>query len=268
MNDRITYAEVAKILGVPLTTLRAFRKRIGAPDSVVITSGTQPALFSKREYEEFALDHNVKALIAAERYFDKHGVYPNEGDTKPSFNKLASTFLKGAYLPEAEQAKRQAMLALAKVNKPKTTRVTVESDWAWKAHDNANTLGRIRSTTTLKPNGMPTGIAKTQYGTFRAKIKFNKVEYNLGCFDSLNDAIAARVKAEQELRDTGALSVINPHMKKGMPKGVQFRAHGVYRVRIKHKSVDYHLGEYKTLEEAVAVRADAEKQIKETGRVK
>ena len=268
MTDRITYAEAAELLKLPYTTLRAFRKRIGAPEPVVITSGTQPALFSKREYEEFALDYNVKALVAAERYFDKHGVYPNQGDAKPSFNKLASTFLKGAYLTQAAQVKREAMLAIAKRNKPKTTRVTVESDWAWKSHDDANTLGRIRSVTTLKPNGMPTGVAKTQYGTFRAKIKFNKVEYNLGCFDTLDKAIDARVKAEQELRDTGKLSVINPPMKKGMPKGVQFRAHGVYRVRIKYKSVDYHLGEYATLEEAVAVRANAERQIKETGRLK
>lgn len=268
MTDRITYAEAAELLKLPYTTLRAFRKRIGAPEPVVITSGTQPALFSKREYEEFMLDHNVKALVAAERHFDKHGVYPNEGDAKPSFNKLASTFLKGAYLTQAAQAKRDAMLALAKHNKPKTTRVTVESDWAWKSHDDANTLGRIRSTSTLKPNGMPTGIAKTQYGTFRSKIKFNKVEYNLGCFDTLNEAIAVRVKAEQELRDTGVLSVIDPSKKKDLPKGVQLRPHGAYTARIKHKNVDYTLGSFSSLEAAVAARLDAERQIKETGRVK
>ena len=65
MTDRITYAEAAELLKLPYTTLRAFRKRIGAPEPVVTTSGTQPALFSKREYEEFMLDHNVKALVAA-----------------------------------------------------------------------------------------------------------------------------------------------------------------------------------------------------------
>jgi hypothetical protein len=268
MTDRITYAEAAELLKLPYTTLRAFRKRIGAPEPVVVTSGTQPALFSKREYEEFMLDHNVAALIAAERYFDKHGVYPNQGDAKPSFNKLASTFLKGAYLTQAARAKREAMMAIAKRNKPKTTRVTVESDWAWKAHDNANTLGRIRSTTTLKPNGMPTGIAKTQYDTFRAKIKFNKVEYNLGCFDTLDKAIDARVTAEKQLRDTGKLSNATSAMKKSLPKGVQLRPNGTYVARMKCKSIDYNLGTFKTLEEAVAVRREAEKQIKQTGRVK
>ena len=267
MTDRITYAEAAELLKLPYTTLRAFRKRIGAPEPVVITSGTQPALFSKREYEEFALDHNVKALIAAERYFDKHGVYPNEGDAKPSFNKLASTFLKGAYLTQAAQAKRDAMLAIAKRNKPKTTRVTVESDWAWKSHDDAKTLGRIRSATTLKPNGMPTGIAKTQYGTFRAKIKFNKVEYNLGCFDTLDKAIDVRVKAEQELRDTGKLSIAIPPKKRSLPKGIRLRS-GAYTARIQHKNVDYILGSFSSLEAATAARLDAERQIKETGRVK
>lgn len=267
MTDRITYTEAAKILGVPLTTLRALRKRIGAPESVVVTSGTQPAMFSKREYEEFALDHNVKALIAAERHFDKHGVYPNQGDAKPTFNKLAFTFLKGAYLPEAEQVKREALISLAKRNKPKTTRVTVESDWAMKSTD-ANSGGRIRSTTQLKADGLPVGIYLTRYNTYRAKIKYNKVEYNLGSYLTLEEAVKARQLAEEQIRNTGSVSIVPSDIKEGLPKGIQFRKHGVYRVRIKRKGVDYHLGEYKTLEEAMAVRTEAERQIKETGRVK
>lgn len=203
MTDLITYAEAAKLLKLPYTALRAYRKRIGAPESVVVTSGTQPALFSKRAYEEFALDHNVKALIAAERYFDRHGVYPNQGDAKPSFNKLASTFLKGAYLTQEAQAKREAMIATAKQNKPQTVRVTIESDWAWK------------------------------------------------------EAPVPKVK-----------TIAPPKNPRKLPKGVHLRPHGAYIARIKHKNVDYKLGTFSTLKAATDARLDAERQIKETGRVK
>jgi hypothetical protein len=266
MTDRITYAEAAELLKLPYTTLRAFRKRIGAPEPVVVTSGTQPALFSKREYEEFMLDHNVVALIAAERYFDKHGVYPNQGDAKPTFNKMASTFLKGAYLTQAAQAKREAMLVLAKRNKPKTTRMTIESEWSMKPTDTGS-KGRVRLAV-IGANGLPTGVHKTPHETYRVKIKFNKVEYNLGSFESLSKAIDARVAAEEELRVNGKLSNAVSAVKKGLPKGVQLRPHGVYTARIKYKSIDYNLGTFKTLEEAVAIRREAEKQIKETGRIK
>lgn len=266
MTDYITYTEAAVLLKLPYTTLRAFRKRIGAPEPVVVTSGTQPALFSKREYEEFMLDHNVKALIAAERYFDKHGVYPNQGDAKPTFNKMASTFLKGAYLTQAAQAKREAMLTLAKHNKPKTTRMTVESEWAMKPTD-TGTKGRVRSAV-LGANGLPTGVQKTMYNTYKVKIKFNKVEYNLGSFEQLADAVKARNAAEEELRVNGKLSNAVSAVKKGLPKGVQLRPNGTYVARMKCKSIDYNLGTFKTLEEAVAVRREAEKQIKETGRIR
>jgi hypothetical protein len=267
MTDRITYAEAAELLKLPYTTLRAFRKRIGAPEPVVVTSGTQPALFSKREYEEFMLDHNVTALIAAERYFDKHGVYPNQGDAKPTFNKMASTFLKGAYLPQEAQAKREAMLALAKRNKPKTTRMTIESEWSMKPCEDGRSKGRVRLAV-IGANGLPTGVHKTPHNTYRVKIKFNRVEYNLGSYEKLADAVKARNDAEEELRVNGKLSNAVSAVKKGLPKGVQLRPHGVYTARIKHKSVDYNLGTFKTLEEAVAVRREAEKQIKETGKIK
>jgi hypothetical protein len=266
MTDRITYAEAAELLKLPYTTLRAFRKRIGAPEPVVVTSGTQPALFSKREYEEFMLDHNVAALVAAERYFDKHGVYPNQGDAKPTFNKMASTFLKGAYLPQEAQAKREAMMALAKRNKPKTTRMTIEPEWSMKSTD-VGSKGRVRLAV-IGANGLPTGVHKTPHNTYKVKIKFNRVEYNLGSYEKLADAVKARNDAEEELRVNGKLSNAVSVTKKGLPKGVQLRPHGVYTARIKYKSVDYNLGTFKTLEEAIAVRREAEKQIKETGRIR
>jgi hypothetical protein len=267
MTDRITYAEAAELLKLPYTTLRAFRKRIGAPEPVVVTSGTQPALFSKREYEEFMLDHNVAALVAAERYFDKHGVYPNQGDAKPTFNKMASTFLKGAYLPQEAQTKREAMMAIAKRNKPKTTRMTIESEWSMKPCEDGRSKGRVRLAV-IGANGLPTGVHKTPHETYRVKIKFNKVEYNLGSFESLSKAIDARVAAEEELRDNGKLSNAVSVAKKGLPKGVQLRPNGTYVARMKCKSIDYNLGTFKTLEEAIAVRREAEKQIKETGRIR
>jgi hypothetical protein len=267
MTDRITYAEAAVLLKLPYTTLRAFRKRIGAPEPVVVTSGTQPALFSKREYEEFMLDHNVTALIAAERYFDKHGVYPNQGDAKPTFNKMASTFLKGAYLPQEAQAKREAMMALAKRNKPKTTRMTIESEWSMKPCEDSRSKGRVRPAV-IGANGLPTGVHKTPHNTYRVKIKFDKVEYNLGSFDTLSKAIDARVAAEEDLRVNGKIRNVVSATKKGLPKGVQLRPNGTYVARMKCKSIDYNLGTFKTLEEAVAVRREAEKQIKETGRIK
>lgn len=203
MTDRITYTEAAKILGVPLTTLRALRKRIGAPESVVVTSGTQPALFSKRAYEEFALDHNVKALIAAERYFDKHGVYPNEGEAKPSFNKLAFTFLKGAYMPDSAKVKHQELMAIAKATKPKTVRITLEPEWAIKPTEVS--AGRVRPSNKPKADGLPRGVQVTRHGTFRAKIKYNKVEYSLGTYQTVGEAIAARQAAEEQLKATGRL---------------------------------------------------------------
>jgi hypothetical protein len=267
MTDRITYAEAAVLLKLPYTTLRAFRKRIGAPEPVVVTSGTQPALFSKREYEEFMLDHNVTALVAAERYFDKHGVYPNQGDAKPTFNKMASTFLKGAYLPQEAQAKREAMLALAKRNKPKTTRMTIESEWSMKPCEDGRSKGRVRLAV-IGANGLPTGVHKTPHNTYRVKIKFNRVEYNLGSFDTLSKAIDARVAAEEDLRVNGKIRNVVSATKKGLPKGVQLRPNGTYVARMKCKSIDYNLGTFKTLEEAVAVRREAEKQIKETGRIR
>jgi hypothetical protein len=267
MTDRITYAEAAELLKLPYTTLRAFRKRIGAPEPVVVTSGTQPALFSKREYEEFMLDHNVAALVAAERYFDKHGVYPNQGDAKPTFNKMASTFLKGAYLPQEAQAKREAMLVLAKRNKPKTTRMTIESEWSMKPCEDGRSKGRVRLAV-IGANGLPTGVHKTPHNTYRVKIKFNRVEYNLGSYEKLADAVKARNDAEEELRVNGKLSNAVSAVKKGLPKGVQLRPHGVYTARIKYRSIDYNLGTFKTLEEAVAVRREAEKQLKETGRIR
>ena len=267
MTDHITYAEAAKILGLPLTSLRAYRKRIGAPESVVITSGTQPAMFSRQAYEEFAAGHNAAALVAAERYFDKNGVYPNQGDTKPSFNKMAVMFLKGAYLPDSAKAEHKAWIDKAKTDMPKTTRVTVESDWAMKPTE-TNKGGRIRPTTQLKANGLPTGIQLTRYNTYRVKIKYNKVEYNLGSYLTLEEAVKARQLAEEQIRNTGSVSIVPSDIREGLPKGIQLRKHGMYRVRIKRKGVDYHLGEYKTLEEAMAVRIEAERQIKETGRVK
>jgi hypothetical protein len=213
------------------------------------------------------LDHNVAALVAAERYFDKHGVYPNQGDAKPTFNKMASTFLKGAYLPQEAQTKREAMMAIAKRNKPKTTRMTIESEWSMKPCEDGRSKGRVRLAV-IGANGLPTGVHKTPHNTYRVKIKFNKVEYNLGSYEKLADAVKARNDAEEELRVNGKLSNAVSVVKKGLPKGVQLRPHGVYTARIKYKSIDYNLGTFKTLEEAVAVRREAEKQIKETGRIR
>jgi hypothetical protein len=98
--------------------------------------------------------------------------------------------------------------------------------------------------------------------------KFNKVEYNLGSFDTLSKAIDARVAAEEDLRVNGKIRNVVSATKKGLPKGVQLRPNGTYVARMKCKSIDYNLGTFKTLEEAVAVRREAEKQIKETGRIK
>jgi hypothetical protein len=100
------------------------------------------------------------------------------------------------------------------------------------------------------------------------KIKFNRVEYNLGSYEKLADAVKARNDAEEELRVNGKLSNAVSAVKKGLSKGVQLRPHGVYTARIKYRSIDYNLGTFKTLEEAVAVRREAEKQIKETGRIR
>lgn len=267
MTDRITYAEAAKILGLPLTSLRAYRKRIGAPESVVVTSGTQPAMFSRQAYEEFAAGHNAAALVAAERYFDKNGVYPNQGDTKPSFNKMAVMFLKGAYLSDSAKAEHKAWIDKAKTDMPKTTRVTVESDWAMKPTE-TNKGGRIRPTTQLKANGLPTGIQLTRYNTYRVKIKYNKIEHNLGTYETVEDAIKARQMAEDQIRETGALSIASNEVKKSLPKGIHLMAHGFYRVRLRHKNVQYHLGTSQSLEGAIALRVEAERQLKETGRVK
>ena len=112
---------------------------------------------------------------------------------------------------------------------------------------------------------------KTKYGAIRweATLMHHRKNYYLGSFTNLEDAVTARVAAEEAIARGEEPERDSPNRlepgQKGYPPGYQcgVRFTGSYWVaRISHNGKAYHLGHFTTEEKAIEARLDAEEAIK------
>lgn len=168
---------------------------------------------------------------------------------------LSMAFIAGRYDPEHKRVRHLAKLVQAKLNKPKTSLVTVVSDY------------RMDDVKPVKLNskGVPAYrsisercINLTEHGTYSVMFKAYDRSIYVGSFKTLEQAIAERDKAKADVKAgtyiyRGELLVDKRTKKdRGMPKHIYYNAsQNRYQVQKDVEGKKKYFGAYKTLEEAI-----------------
>lgn len=144
---------------------------------------------------------------------------------------------------------------------------------------------RIENGMTIISTGDPHGGQKNKYnqlgislyysssGTvkYRAEITVSKRKYYLGLRDTLEEASALRQEADKQVesgtfaewfRDLKENTIYNQHGSKGIGTKKMAKGRIAYIAKLTYKNKTHQLCTKDTLEEAVAVRQEAEKQLK------
>ena len=112
----------------------------------------------------------------------------------------AIDFLSGKFDPDYKKAQYLGRIAQARLNKPKTVSVKVESDWAYEPPDRPvkPKMTKPRAKRIYQIDGTPS-VMLTAGGKYQVQIKHWARNFYLGVFDTIEEAVTARDTAKAEL---------------------------------------------------------------------
>ena len=114
------------------------------------------------------------------------------------------------------------------------------------------------------------GLSISERGGYRTEIQVNKKKYYLGTRSTVEEAISLRKEAERYVEEgtffewlecSKKKSVRNKNGYKGIFKTKNAKGSPIYKAKIVIKNKAYQIGTRRTLEEAVAIREEAERQL-------
>ena len=174
----------------------------------------------------------------------------------------AIDFLSGKYDPDYKKAQYLGRIAQARLNRPMTKTIKVESDWAYEPPDRPvkPKVAKPRAKRIYQIDGTPS-VMLTAGGKYQVQIKHWARNFYLGVFDTIEEAVSARDTAKAELIAgtfiyRGKIAVDERVRKKKvseLPKFIYWsKDKGKYLIQRTLGGKKLAHGTYKTLEEAVA----------------
>jgi hypothetical protein len=173
----------------------------------------------------------------------------------------AIDFLSGKYDPDYKKAQYLGRIAQARLNRPMTKTIKVESDWAYEPPDRPvkPKQPKPRAKRIYQIDGIPS-VMLTAGGKYQVQIKHWTRNFYLGVFDTIEQAVHARDTAKAELiagtfMYRGKIAVDERVKKKKaseLPKFIYWsKDKGKYLIQRTLGGKKFSYGTYHTLEEAV-----------------
>lgn len=175
---------------------------------------------------------------------------------------IATAFLAGRYDPGYKKAQYLGRIAQARLNRPMTKTVKVESDWAYEPPDRPvkPKVAKPRAKRIYQIDGIPS-VTLTAGGKYQVQIKHWARNFYLGVFDTIEEAVTTRDTAKAELIAgtfvyRGKIAVDERTKKKKvseLPKFIYWsKDKGKFLIQRTLGGKKLTRGTYKTVEEAVA----------------
>ena len=183
---------------------------------------------------------------------------------------LSIKFLTGDFDPESKKLTTQTKIEKARINKPKTIRVMKNLDYIIRESNDEDfeEVKHRRRTAEEMLEGQvidsPLGIRgitrhKTDY-RWHVRVRSGVKQYHVGVFDELEDAVKARDKVYEEVKNGTFIHGSTYHKRirqsrseRNLPPNVYKAVNNRFMAKVMHRGIFYFLGTYDTIEEALSV---------------